>query len=124
MNQKELDFWIDKSAGDKAVGPTKEFFGQVAATVGPYISSGAVQTFDGEAGHAAQHAAHLSSQLLTFSKGGAPLKRVASVANHLAQAAEFSLYGSNLRSDIDLPSELWKAEVDPAQIGSAEVRTA
>ena len=48
VNQRELDFWIDKSAGDKAVGPTKEFFGQVAATVGPYISSGAVQTFDGE----------------------------------------------------------------------------
>jgi glyoxylase-like metal-dependent hydrolase (beta-lactamase superfamily II) len=49
VNQKELDFWTDKSAGDKAVDPTKEFFGQVAATVGPYISSGAVQTFDGEA---------------------------------------------------------------------------
>jgi glyoxylase-like metal-dependent hydrolase (beta-lactamase superfamily II) len=49
VNQKELDFWTNKSAGDKAVGPTKEFFGQVAATVGPYISSGAVKTFEGEA---------------------------------------------------------------------------
>jgi two-component system, cell cycle sensor histidine kinase and response regulator CckA len=78
--------------------------------------SGGLHSFLSKAGHAAQHAAHLSSQLLTFSKGGAPLKRVASVANLLAQAAEFSLYGSNLRSDIDLPSELWKAEVDPAQI--------
>lgn len=75
-----------------------------------------LHSFLSKAGQAAQHAAHLSSQLLTFSKGGAPLKRVASVANLLAQAAEFSLYGSNLRSDIDLPSDLWKAEVDPGQI--------
>jgi glyoxylase-like metal-dependent hydrolase (beta-lactamase superfamily II) len=49
LNQKELDFWTDKSVGEKAIGPTKEFFGHVAATVGPYISSGAVQTFEGEA---------------------------------------------------------------------------
>jgi PAS domain S-box-containing protein len=69
-----------------------------------------------KAGQAAQHAAHLSSQLLTFSKGGAPLKRVASIADLLAQAAEFSLYGSNLRADIDLAADLWKAEVDPGQI--------
>jgi glyoxylase-like metal-dependent hydrolase (beta-lactamase superfamily II) len=49
LNQKELDFWTDKSVGEKAISPTKEFFGHVAATVGPYISSGAVQTFEGEA---------------------------------------------------------------------------
>jgi glyoxylase-like metal-dependent hydrolase (beta-lactamase superfamily II) len=48
VNQKELDFWTDKSAGDKAVEPTKEFFGQVPSTVGPYISSGTVKTFEGE----------------------------------------------------------------------------
>ncbi len=78
--------------------------------------AGSLHSFLSKAGQAAQHAAHLSSQLLTFSKGGAPLKRIASVSNLLSQAAEFSLYGSNLRSDIDLPSDLWKAEVDPAQI--------
>jgi glyoxylase-like metal-dependent hydrolase (beta-lactamase superfamily II) len=49
VNKKELDFWTDKSAGEEAVEPTKQFFGQVAATVGPYISSGSVQTFEGEA---------------------------------------------------------------------------
>ena len=49
VNKREIDFWTDKSAAEKAVGPTKGFFSQVAATVGPYISSGAVQTFDGDA---------------------------------------------------------------------------
>src|SRR5215211_2570363 len=57
---------------------------------------GSVLSFLSKAGQAAQHAAHLSSQLLTFSKGGAPLKKVASVSHLLEQSAEFSLYGSNL----------------------------
>lgn len=69
-----------------------------------------------KAGQAAQHAAHLSSQLLTFSKGGAPVKKVVSVAQVLRQAAEFSLYGSNLRAEVDVPGNLWKAEVDAAQV--------
>src|SRR5206468_8451729 len=38
--------------------------------------AGSLLSFLATAGQAAQHAAHLSSQLLTFSKGGAPLKRV------------------------------------------------
>jgi PAS domain S-box-containing protein len=78
--------------------------------------AGGLLSFLSKAGQAAQHAAHLSSQLLTFSKGGAPLKRVASISELLGQAAEFSLYGSNLRADIDIPVDLWKAEVDPGQI--------
>jgi two-component system, cell cycle sensor histidine kinase and response regulator CckA len=68
------------------------------------------------AGQAAQHAARLSSQLLTFSKGGAPLKRVASVAELLQHAAEFSLHGSNLRAAIEIEDHLGKAEIDVAQI--------
>ena len=78
--------------------------------------SGSLLSFLSKAGQAAQHAAHLSSQLLTFSKGGAPLKQVASVSDLLAQAAEFSLYGSNLRADLDLAADMWKAEVDSGQI--------
>ena len=78
--------------------------------------AGSLLSFLSKAGQAAQHAAHLSSQLLIFSKGGAPLKRVVSITDLLAQAAEFSLYGSNLRADIDLAADLWKAEVDPGQI--------
>ena len=77
---------------------------------------GTLLSFLSKAGQAAQHAAHLSSQLLTFSKGGAPLKRISVLSHLLAQAAEFSLYGSNLRADIDISPDLWKAEVDSGQI--------
>lgn len=69
-----------------------------------------------KAGTAAQHAAHLSSQLLTFSKGGAPLKKVVATSELLKKASEFALHGSNLRPEIDIPNDLWKAEVDRAQI--------
>ena len=78
--------------------------------------SGSLLGFLSKAGQAAQHAAHLSSQLLTFSKGGAPLKKVVSMGDLLEHSAEFALYGSNLRADFDIAVDLWKAEVDAAQI--------
>ena len=78
--------------------------------------SGNLLGFLSKAGQAAQHAAHLSSQLLTFSKGGAPLKKVVSIGELLEHSAEFSLYGSNLRADFDISVDLWKAEVDAGQI--------
>jgi glyoxylase-like metal-dependent hydrolase (beta-lactamase superfamily II) len=48
VNKQELNFWTDSTAGDRASGPTKGFFAQVAGTVGPYVSSGQVKTFEGE----------------------------------------------------------------------------
>src|SRR5437016_6892546 len=73
-------------------------------------------SFLSRAGEAAQQAAQLSSQLLTFSKGGTPLKRVASISDLVTQAAEFSLHGSNLRADIYVADDLWRSAVDPTQI--------
>jgi len=73
-------------------------------------------SFLSRAGQAAQQAAQLSNQLLTFSKGGMPLKRVASISDIVTQATEFSLHGSNLRAEFDVPRELWNAAVDPVQI--------
>ena len=78
--------------------------------------SGGLLGYLSKAGQAAQHAAHLSSQLLTFSKGGTPLKKVVSIGELLEHSAEFSLYGSNLRADFDIAVDLWKAEVDAGQI--------
>ena len=79
-------------------------------------SNGNLLSYLAKAGQASQHAARLSSQLLTFSKGGAPLKKVASVADLIQHAAEFSLHGSNLRSTIEIEDHLGQAEVDAAQV--------
>jgi DNA-binding response OmpR family regulator/nitrogen-specific signal transduction histidine kinase len=79
-------------------------------------NSGKLLSFLAKAGQAAQHAAHLSNQLLTFSKGGAPLKKVAALGELLEHAADFSLHGSNLRAEIEIEDHLWNAEVDVGQI--------
>jgi nitrogen-specific signal transduction histidine kinase/CheY-like chemotaxis protein len=76
-------------------------------------------SFLSKANQAATHAAHLSSQLLTFSKGGAPRKQIVALSELLAHSAEFSLYGSNLRADVEIPIELWKVEIDSSQIEQA-----
>jgi two-component system cell cycle sensor histidine kinase/response regulator CckA len=79
-------------------------------------AAGSLLCFLSKAGQAAQHAAHLSSQLLTFSKGGAPQKKVSGIGDLLTQSAEFALHGSSLKADVDIGVDLWKAEIDAAQI--------
>ena len=78
--------------------------------------SGNLLSYLAKAGQAAQHAARLSSQLLTFSKGGAPLKKIASVADLLQHAAEFSLHGSNLRAALEIEDHLGRADIDVGQV--------
>jgi glyoxylase-like metal-dependent hydrolase (beta-lactamase superfamily II) len=48
VDERELAYWTDKSAGERAPEPTRSFFKTVEPTVGPYIASGSVKTFDGE----------------------------------------------------------------------------
>lgn len=69
-----------------------------------------------KAGQAAQHAARLSEQLLTFSKGGAPVKRIASMEELLRRSSKFCLYGSNVQAEIDISGNLWNVEIDTGQI--------
>jgi len=75
-----------------------------------------LQGYLSRAGGAAQHAAQLSNQLLTFSKGGTPLKRVACISDLIGEAVEFSLHGSNLRAELDIADDLCRAAVDSIQI--------
>ncbi len=58
----------------------------------------------------------LTKQLLTFAKGGAPIKNVASIATFITDTVEFALRGSNVRCELQLPDDLWAVEVDEGQI--------
>lgn len=69
-----------------------------------------------KAAQAAQQAAHVSSQLLTFSKGGSPQKKVLAMSDLLVKSTHFALHGSNLREEVDIPPDLWHCEVDGTQI--------
>ncbi|MBE9535705.1 MAG: PAS domain-containing protein [Proteobacteria bacterium] len=58
----------------------------------------------------------LTKQLLTLSKGGAPAKKVSSVAQLIRETARLSLRGSNVNCRCHLPDKLWLAEIDEVQI--------
>ncbi len=58
----------------------------------------------------------LTQQLLTFSKGGAPIRQAASVSEILHDTIDFSLSGSNILPHYALPVDLWAVNIDPGQI--------
>ncbi len=66
---------------------------------------------------ACARATDLARQLLTFSKGGAPVKKVSCLADMVRETVSFVLHGSNCSSEISLPQDIWKVEVDEEQIG-------
>ena len=66
--------------------------------------------------NAALRAQDLARQLLTFSKGGAPVKRTASLRQLVLDTVGFSLSGTNSRPVFELPEDLWSADVDAGQI--------
>ena len=65
---------------------------------------------------ASLRARDLTHQLLAFSKGGAPIKRTASMAELIRDSATFTTSGSNVRCDFQMASDLWPVEVDRSQI--------
>ncbi len=70
----------------------------------------------GEAEKAVHMARSLTNQLLTFSKGGSPIKSIASVKTIVEESVEFSLIGSSVKREIVIPGDLWRVEVDEGQI--------
>lgn len=69
-----------------------------------------------ESEKACMQAKNLTEQLLTFSKGGAPVKKIASVKELLKNATSFALRGSNVSHELSIPDDLWPAEIDGGQI--------
>jgi PAS domain S-box-containing protein len=66
---------------------------------------------------ASMKATQLTHQLLTFSKGGLPVKNIASIKELLAEWSTFALRGSNVRCEFDIEENLWASEIDSGQIG-------
>lgn len=61
-------------------------------------------------------ARELTQQLLTFAKGGAPIRKAASVLDIVRDSTEFAVTGSNVVSKTHAPADLWAVEVDEGQI--------
>ncbi len=58
----------------------------------------------------------LTQQLLTFSKGGAPVKTVAPLDPFLQDSTRFALSGANVACNFEIPQDLWTCEYDKNQI--------
>jgi PAS domain S-box-containing protein len=62
-------------------------------------------------------ARNLTQQLLTFSKGGAPLRKTITLEPLLRDTVKFALSGSTVECTFSLSPDLWQCNVDQNQIG-------
>jgi len=69
-----------------------------------------------DAEKASLQARNLTQQLLTFSKGGAPIRLVCSIQDIIEESCNLALRGSNSVCAFDFEDRLYNVEVDPGQI--------
>jgi len=69
-----------------------------------------------EAESAMVRAKELTQQLLTFSKGGAPVKETADITGIIIDSTKFMLRGSPSRCEFTISPSLWTVDVDVGQI--------
>jgi PAS domain S-box-containing protein len=70
----------------------------------------------GKAENASIRAQTLTRQLLTFAKGGTPLKETASINEILKSSSSFVLHGSKSDCEFSIADDLWLVEIDVGQI--------
>lgn len=112
-----------ESIGVLAGGIAHDFNNILAAILG-YVSLIKTRTQENDKRYtfleqlekASIRARDLTQQLLTFSKGGEPVKKVTAVAEIIRESAEFVLRGSNVRCNFNFADNLWHAKVDAGQI--------
>lgn len=69
------------------------------------------------AGDSIERAKGLTQQLLTFSKGGEPIRRLVPVAPLIRETCDFALSGANVKCAYGIAKDLWQCSVDKNQIG-------
>jgi PAS domain S-box-containing protein len=66
-----------------------------------------------------KRAASLASQLLTFGKGGAPVRKPAPLAGVVNDAVDLARAGAGVTINVVIAGDLWSAEIDIEQISQA-----
>ena len=69
-----------------------------------------------EAEKASHRARDLTQQLLTFARGGEPVKKLSSIADIIRDSSAFVLRGSNVGIEYAIAPDLLPLEIDPGQI--------
>jgi PAS domain S-box-containing protein len=65
---------------------------------------------------ASKRARSLTEQLLTFARGGAPLRQLQPLGPIIEQSVALSFSGTGARCEVDLPRDLWPVDVDAGQM--------
>jgi signal transduction histidine kinase/CheY-like chemotaxis protein/ABC-type uncharacterized transport system substrate-binding protein len=65
-----------------------------------------------EAEKGCDRASALTKRLLTFSKGGAPVRKSTSISKVLTDSAGFVLRGAGIKVGFSLPDNLWNVDID------------
>lgn len=115
-----------KSIGLLAGGIAHDFNNLLAAILGNIslarINAGQGSAVDErliKAETAIMKAKGLTQQLLTFAKGGAPVKKVISIEELLKESVTFALRGSNTKYKFEIKPNLRSVEADGGQISQA-----
>ena len=66
--------------------------------------------------NASFRARDLTGQLLTFSRGGAPIKKTVIIMDTIKSSTSFALSGSNITCEFIISDQLWPVEADDGQI--------
>jgi nitrogen-specific signal transduction histidine kinase/CheY-like chemotaxis protein len=69
-----------------------------------------------EAERASLRAKDLTQQLLTFARGGDPVKEASSLENVIKDSANFVLHGDKVACRYDIPEGLWLVDIDKGQM--------
>jgi len=69
-----------------------------------------------EAEKASLRAKDLTQQLLTFARGGEPVKEASSLESIIKDSANFVLHGDKVACRFDIPADLWLVDIDKGQI--------
>lgn len=61
-------------------------------------------------------AKELTQQLLTFSRGGAPIRKTVSIGELIRESADLMIRGSNVLCEYQIADDLWPVDADQGQI--------
>jgi PAS domain S-box-containing protein len=61
----------------------------------------------------------LTKQLITFSKGGTPFKKIGSIGELVIDTTNLSILGSKIKCDFIIPHDLWLVDFDEGQMKHA-----
>jgi len=111
-----------ESLGVVAGGIAHDFNNLLTAILGN-ISLALLVTPDPEVGErlgaakrATNRAQELAQQLLTFARGGAPVKQTTSIGQLLRDTLSLSLHGSKAHCEFHVADNLWPVDIDTGQI--------